>query len=242
VDFIAAEDRAGRAAGDDPLHRPAPRDAPTVLVDQLAQGNPHRQLVDTGIVDMAAQAVELGAAVPLGADRAEPLPAALHDVRHARQGLHVVHDGRAAEEPYDRREGRLETRPPALSLERFDEPGLFTADVGARAHVHRDLARPAGAQDIPADEARPASLLDGFLEQARLVRELPPDVDVGAVRPDRVGAAQRSLQKLVPMLPMHATVSATMRPTHMSSSACRLMNDGGRTRVLWGIGPPSLTT
>ena len=40
------------------------------------------------------------------------------------------------------------------------------------------------------------------------------------------------------MLPMQATTSATIRPRHMSSSACKLMSEGGRTRVRFGMAVP----
>ena len=51
------------------------------------------------------------------------------------------------------------------------------------------------------------------------------------------GRHQRSTSpSTMSMLPMQATTSATIRPRHMSSSAWRLMSEGGRTRVRCGIG------
>ena len=125
---------AGGAARDHALHRAPAGDPLAVFVDQLAKGDAHGQLEDARLHDVPAQAVELGAAVPLGADAFEPLPApCFDDVGHAGQGLDVVHDRGTAEEPDHGRERRLEARPAALALERLDEPRLFPADVGARA-------------------------------------------------------------------------------------------------------------
>src|SRR5262245_4831680 len=104
VDLVAAEHRAGRAARNDPLHRTPAGDAAAVLVDERAERDPHGRFVYARAIDVAAQAVELGPGVPVGADAGEPLPAPLDDVRHAGEGLDVVDHGRAAEESDDGRE------------------------------------------------------------------------------------------------------------------------------------------
>src|SRR5262249_54771382 len=136
-----------------------------LVVDQLAQGDlAHGRLVDAGPLHLAADAVELGPAVLLGAVAREPLRPAVQYERHANQRLHVVDDGRAVVEAGHRREGRLQARLPALALQRLDERRLLAALVGAGAGVHVDLEVVPGAQDVLAQEAGRPGLLDRHLQ------------------------------------------------------------------------------
>ena len=146
VDLVGGEDRRRGAAGD---HRLAacgrPRMPPRVAlaVDQLPQRDPpHRRLVAARARDVAADRVELGPAVLLGAVAREPLGArARGSSGTLHERLDVVDDGRAAVEAHHRREGRLDARLAALALERLDEGRLLAALVGARAAVDRGSRR-----------------------------------------------------------------------------------------------------
>ncbi len=77
----ARQDRAGCAAGDDSLERLAVLDATGYLVDRLLQVVAHRQLVDAGALDVAADAEETRAAVALRADLRVGLATHQQDVR-----------------------------------------------------------------------------------------------------------------------------------------------------------------
>src|SRR3989442_652755 len=60
--------------------------------------------------------------------------------------------------------------------------------------------------------------------------------------PDSVVAVYRSTSpSTISMVPMMATTSAINPPRTIRSSACRLMNDGGRTRRRYGCVELSLT-
>ena len=86
-----------------------------------------------GVLDPAR---DREAARPLAAVAAlagEPLGPLLDDVAHPVEGLDVVEQGRPAEEPDLRREGRLLPRQPALALDAFEHRRLFAADIGAGA-------------------------------------------------------------------------------------------------------------
>src|SRR5439155_11079939 len=145
-------------------------------------------------------AEELRAGTLLGADRAEPVGAPEHDVRHAGEGLDVVDDGGTAEQAVRGGKGRLDARVAALALERLDEPGLLAADVGARAAVHPHVEVEPRAEDVAAEEAPAARLGDRGLETLGAEGELAADVDIRGVAPDGVGRDDDALEQLVRVL------------------------------------------
>src|SRR3989454_3189890 len=197
VDLLGREDRHRGAARDDALQLPSSRDPAGVRIDDLTERRAHRQLVRARADDVPRDAEELRPGALLRADRAEPVRAAQHDVRHAGERLDVVDDGRAAEEPVDGRKGRLDARVGALALERLDEARLLAADVGARAAVYPHLEVEAGAEDVPPEETLRARLGDRLLQHAPAARELAADVDVGGVAADRVRGDDDALEELV---------------------------------------------
>ena len=106
------------------------------VVDELAEGDPHRQLEHARLVHVARDADEARAARLARAEAGEPLAPLGDDVRHAHERLDVVDDRRLREGALDGRERRLEPGPAALALQEFEQPGLLAADVRARAAVH----------------------------------------------------------------------------------------------------------
>src|SRR5208337_4068620 len=50
------------------------------------------------------------------------------------------------------------------------------------------------------------------------------------IRHDEIGHQRSTSPSTMSIVPMTATTSATSKPRTMTSSACRLTNDGGRTR------------
>src|SRR5690606_36423226 len=65
----------------------------------------------------------------------EPRRTLIDDRANDRQGLDVIDDGGSAECPGDGGERRLDAGPAALAFERFEQTGLFAADVCPRAAV-----------------------------------------------------------------------------------------------------------
>ena len=102
---------------------------------------------------MAADAEQFRAAVFFGTDAAEPLGSVLDDERHVAQRLDVVHGRRAAPQPLDSREWRLDARLRAFALERFNQRCFLARLVGAGAPMDVDLAIEAGAENVLPDAA-----------------------------------------------------------------------------------------
>ena len=171
-----------------------------MVVDDLPERRPHRQLVGPRTDDVAGDAEELRAGALLGTDRAEPVGTPQHDVRHAGERLDVVDDRRAAEEAMRRGKWRLDARVAALALERFDEAGLLPADVGPGPAMHPHVEVESGAEDVLAEEARLPRLRDRRLEPLGAERELAADVDVRRVTADRVGGDDDAFEQLVRVL------------------------------------------
>src|ERR1017187_9933464 len=61
------------------------------------------------------------------------------------------------------------------------------------------------------------------------------------IRGDEIGHQRSTSPCTMSIVPMTATTSATSAPRTIRSSACRLTNDGGRTRKREGCVEPSLT-
>src|SRR5262245_7275094 len=197
VDLVGGERRHRGAARDHRLQLPAVRDAAGVLVDDLAQRRAHGQLVDAGPHDVARDAVQLGAGALLRSDAAEPSRPAQYDVRHAREGLDVVHDGGTVEETLRGGERWLDARVATLALERLEQPRLLAADVGTGTAVDDDLELEAGTEDVLADEAGRLGLAHGLPQALVAEQHLATDVDVGEVALDGVRGDDDAFEELV---------------------------------------------
>src|SRR6185369_10468953 len=142
------------------------------------QRRAHRQLVGAGPFYVAGDAVQLRPGSGVGPDAFEPRRAALEDVPHAHQRLHVVDDGRTAEHAVDGRKRRLDARMGTLALERFDQAGLFAADVRAGAAMHVDVELARGAENVLAEKAFRLRFGDRLEQHVGAESELTANVDV----------------------------------------------------------------
>ena len=201
-------ERHRRAAGD---HReqivPAAAHAAGVLLDQFAQRNAHLLFDSARPLDVAGNAIELGAGIVRPADAGEPGRAAPHDVGHLRDGLDIVDGGRAAVEAHIGRERRLEPRHALLAFEAFEQRRLLAADIGAGAVVHDDVEVEA-VDVVLADELGVIGLLHGGFEALALADEFAADVDVAGVRRHGAAGDQAALDQKMRIVPHDLAVLA----------------------------------
>ena len=94
----------------------------------------------------------------------------------------------------DRGEGRLGDGHAALALEGLQQGRLLAADEGAGAEADLDVEVEAGAEDVLAEEAVFAGLLDGDLEALDGEGILGADVDEALVGADGVAADGHGLE------------------------------------------------
>ena len=100
-----------------------------------------------------------------------------NDDRDIRPGLDVVDQRRLAEEP-DR--GRIRRPRPghaARALDGVDQGRLFAADERAGAQPDLDVEGEVGSEDVLAEQAVLAGVLDRLLQPLDRQRILGPDVD-----------------------------------------------------------------
>ena len=80
------------------------------IIDNLAHGNTHRHLCQTGIIDFAGQSENLGALGFFGTQPAVPVCAVNYNLRHVSKGFYVIDISRLAPQAADRREWRTRAR------------------------------------------------------------------------------------------------------------------------------------
>ena len=148
----AGEPLRRRAAGDEELHRPVVADAAREPVEQVAERHAQLDFVVRGLLHVPRHREDACAGRAIHAELGVLLAAHLDDVRHGRQRLDVVHDRGLRVQALDRRERRANTGHAAFAFERFEQRGLFAADVRAGAAVYDDLEVEARALDVRAEE------------------------------------------------------------------------------------------
>src|SRR5271170_7828917 len=142
-----------------------------------------------------------------GAPKLENHAATSQDGRRDRDRLDVVDRRRAAIEAHIRRKGRLHARHALLALERLQHRGLFAADVGARAVMDINVARPP-VDIVLADQPRLIGLVDSRLQAPALEDVLAANIDVGRLRPHCERGDERTLDEGMRIVPHDLAVLA----------------------------------
>lgn len=179
---------------------PAALDTTAVALNELLEGDRHLLLNRAGLVHVAADAVQLGAGVTLSSKRVEPLGASAHDGGSNSNGLNVGNSGRASVKTNAGRERGLHTGLTGLALQTLNERGLLTAYVGAHTTVNVHIEVVARSARVLADKAGLVGLVDGLLEDNRLLVELTTDVDVGSSGVHGPANHETALNELVGVL------------------------------------------
>ena len=212
VAVVLVEDGDGGAAGDAGLDGvPAVAHAAAVLLDELPEGDGHALLDDDGVLDVAGDGEELGAAVVLVAEGGEPAGPTAEDGGTDGDGLDVGDGGGTAEDADAGGERRLEAGLARAALEALDEGRLLPADVGAGPAVDEDVEVVPGPGGVAADEAGGVGLVDGLVEDDGLVEVLAADVDVGGPGAHGEAGEEAALDELVRVLPHDLPVLAGAR-------------------------------
>src|SRR5205085_1467289 len=150
-------------------------------LEQLGGRSAETHPVITGTADIARHGKQPRAAIVRLPEVQKGFAAVLDDPGDRRERLGVVDGRRLAVKPIARGERRLEARLALLAFERFEQRGLFAADVGTVAVMVEELEVEARAEDAVAEVPRAPRLVDGFFHA--LV--LGPDLAVNVVVPAR---------------------------------------------------------
>src|SRR5207253_10297656 len=95
--------------------------------------------LDPGLLDPPRDREGAQPLAAVAALAGEPLRPLFDDVAHPEQRLDIVDEGRPAEQPDLRWEGRLVARQAALALDAFQHRRFLAADIGAGAAPEMDL-------------------------------------------------------------------------------------------------------
>ena len=104
-----------------------------------------------------------------------PLRATRHDDRHVGEGLHGVHQRGLAPQAEDPGEGRLVPRLATVPFHALDERGLLAEYVAPGRSEDVEHQPTAGAQDVLADQALLAQVLDLGVQHGLFRAVLVPD-------------------------------------------------------------------
>ena len=197
VEVLGSEAAAGGTAGLHGFELAAVLDAAADLVDDLTQGDAHGDLDQTHVVDLAGQSEHLGSGRLLGTDGAEPVGAFGDDDGDVGEGLDVVDVGGLVHIAAHSGERGLQGGLAALAFHRVDKGGLFAADESTGTVAELDIEVEAAAEDVLAEEAVFAGLLDGDLEAVDGEGIFGTDVDETLGGADGVAADGHSFDDAV---------------------------------------------
>ena len=138
--------------------------------------------------------VPFDVSVPMARER---VGAVGDDPRHGGVGLDVVEVGRLAVEAVGDRADVLAARHAAVALDRGRERRRLAADEGAGALVDAQVEVPAGAEDVVAEQAALARLLEGVTQAGDGERVLVAHVDEALVGADGEGGDEHALDHRV---------------------------------------------
>ena len=199
---VRAHDLGGGAAGNDRLEFAAFTGTAADVVQQFAEGHgTGNDFIIAGALHVAGDTDDARAGGAFGAFLSVGFAAHGDDVLHLAQGFHVVHDGGAAVQADGGREiGGLDAGIGAHAFQGIEQGRFLTADVGARAAVQVDFQIVAGPQDVLAQKAAFARLLQGLEHGFRGDGEFLAHVDVRQVGAHRVAGNNHPLNELVGVL------------------------------------------
>ncbi len=197
VEVLGSQASARRTTGLDGLELTAVLDAAANLVDNLTQGDAHRNLDKADVVDLACEGKHLRAFRLLGSDAAEPLGALGDDDGNVGESLDIVHVRGLAHIAADSGERRFQCRLAALTFHRVDQSSLLTADESAGTVAELDVEVEAAAEDVLAKQTVLAGLVDSDLKTLDSQRVLGTDVDQTLAGADSVAADGHSLDDAV---------------------------------------------
>ena len=200
--LAGAKDLGGAAAGDDGFELASGFQAAADIVDEFAEGHATAgDFVETGALDIAADAHGAGAAVAGGSHFGVFLGAHREDVLHMADRLHIVDDRGLHVEAEDGGEvRRLDAGVGAFALEGFEEAGLLAANVGAGPLVDINVQVEARTENVFSKKTFGFRLLDGFPNDLRGLWKFAADVDVGEVDIRREGGDGEAFDQLVRIL------------------------------------------
>src|SRR6185437_15701989 len=180
---VRRQDRHRRAPGDTGLQPLAAGNPPAIFVriNKLFHRYRHFDLIYPRLIDIAAGRDQFRTRRFPDTDLRIGFPAVIDDRHHGSQRLHIVHHRRTIPYPLHRREWRLDPGVAPFAFQRFDQRGLFPADIRARARMDIDLAIETRTQYILPQPPTRLRLRDRLFQYLGYPGIFAPDIDISAL-------------------------------------------------------------
>src|SRR6185503_18842052 len=122
------------------------------------------------------------------------------------------------------RKWRLLPRMTSLAFERFEQAGLFSADVRTGSRMQNDIEIEIGSEDFLSQKPFRLRLAQRLVQDAISQREFSPDVDEREVTIDGIGGDDHAFDQLVRVALENHAILAGARLTFIGVAAevCRL--------------------
>ena len=196
-----------------------PLRTPPAISSNFAERRAHRHFEIAGIVDMAGNGKQLGAAVVGLAQFQEFLPAMTDDVGNAGKGFGVVDGGRLAVQAESRGERRLEARLAFLAFDGFQQGGFFAADISTITQMVVQVETEIRAQNVVAQITGGARLFAGLLHAFVGFEDFAMHVVVAGLDAHGVGGDRHAFDELMRVEAQDVPVLAGARLAFVAS--CR---------------------
>ena len=176
------------------------------LLDHFAERGPHGDLDQPGVASLAGQGKDLGPAAGLGPQLTEPVGPVSDDRRDVGERLHVVDHRGLAPQAALGGVRRTDTRLTALAFDGVDQRRLFAADERPGPQPDLQVEVEPGIQDILAQQAPLAALVDGVAYPPDGQGILRPNVEEAPARADGVSCDEHPLDDVEGVAFEHAAV------------------------------------
>ncbi len=168
------------------LEFPTVFDAASNVVNHFTQRGTHWHFNQTHIVDFSGQGKHLGALRFFGANAAKPFRAFVDDRWNVGKGFHIVHVGGLSQVAFLRGEWWFESRFAAFAFHGMNKSRFFATNESARAIAYFDIEIEAGAQNIFAQQAIFAGLVERRFQPLNGQWILGPNVHQAFVGPNAI--------------------------------------------------------
>ena len=161
---------------------PSSTNTPTMLLDQVLEGNAHLLFNNTGVVDVTTDTEKLGSLIPFTPKSGEPTRTSSANRGCDSNGLNVGDSGGTTEETNVCGEGGFQPGFALFALDGFNQGCFFTADIGAGTAVDVNVKVVSGATGVFSNETGLVRLVDGLLKVRGFLEEFTTDIDVRSAR------------------------------------------------------------
>ncbi len=169
-------------------------DAAADAIDDVVDGDPHRDLHQPASLDFACESKDLRSLGAVGAVLVVRVGAIEYDPGHIGEGFDIVDTGGEIPESFDGRKRGANPRHSTAAFDRFHQRGFFPAHESSGPFLYLDGEMEVRAADFFSQKALCVGLLDGNLQPLNGLGILGSNINVAFVRADGVAGDEHAFQ------------------------------------------------